>query len=211
MKNYEEDSKFQPALRVAKQKGYDFLIEYAAHEIAWEEAQRDHTDAKFVAHHETLTDDQRLVLKALKDMGELRPDTGYYNKDYLPRPALEKLITDKRNAIAQKIRQDNHRYAVKVAEKAGYGSLEEFAVYEVNWNDNPSKNGQFIAYAENITPHARIVLDELKALGKLQQHSTSDNKNNYIPRPDLENLIKESNRSFRKLLDDIKGKGDRSR
>lgn len=191
MTNYSQDPRYAQALEIAQKAGYDFIIEYAAYEIPWQQARKENTSAKFVMHHENLNAEQTIILNALKSMGELLPPTGYYSKDYLPRATLENLILTQQKAQAQKIREDDHIYAVKVAKKAGYASLEDFAVGEVEWQENLSGPGKFIAYPEDVTPDARIVLNELKAEGKLDR-LTGYHKNDYIPRPDLERAIQQT-------------------
>jgi hypothetical protein len=191
MPNYRENPRYEEAFKIANAKGYEFLIEYAAHEIDWQDTRKENTSAKFVVHHEKLNAEQTIVMEALKDMGEMLPQTGYYSKGFLPRATLENLILARKKAQAEKIRKDDHIYAVKVAKKAGYASLEDFAIGEVEWKENLSGPGKFIAYPEDVTPDARIVLNELKVEGKLEP-TLGYHKNDYIPRPDLEQAIQQT-------------------
>lgn len=177
------------AWRIAYEADASTLVEYAAKAVPWS-TPINGDEGTYVALHERLSEENRIVLDVLRARGDIIPRTGYYRNDYWPGTALVNAITQCREETRQAELHAPVADARWIAETAGYATIHDYAAAEIKWIENRLNNtGGYVAITESLSEEQRTVLDALRATGDVKPPQPGYYKNAYQPAETLDRTI----------------------
>jgi hypothetical protein len=177
------------AWRIAYEADATTLLEYAAKAVPWS-APIDTNQGNYVALHDRLSDENRIVLEVLRAQGEIIPRSGYYRNDYWPGPALVNAITQYREETKHAAMHAPIAEAEEIAKNAGYATMHDYAAAEIRWIENRlNSTGGYVAITESLNEEQRTVLNALRATGDVKPPQPGYYKNAYQPEEALNRTI----------------------